>query len=183
MNVHGPAAPWVSGFGKDVEQLDISYGPPCPIPDYCANWRKLVLPFNRVEICDTNLWAKAGIRSESLTLCIESIDVEEIGEIQEHCRNIRCIYFYGLDYEPMAEQQTALTDVFVSYGDQWERTFLKNMGESDLKRITSACQEAKFDTIIDDESQLGPALEILGSQLESIYIEFPCLGEYLNCVH
>lgn len=63
-----------------------------------------------------------------------------------------------------------------------ERAFLENMGDSELNLIANACKKARFDTLILDESNLRPTLEILASQLKSIDFGFSCsdLGNLAN---
>jgi len=115
---------------------------------------------SRFELGDSELWTKVGPKLESLTLHYSTFApraVKDIGEIEQHCRNIRCIDIPGQPWF-YKEQRTALLKLILSYGDQLEKCYLDAsfMNERELKLITSACSKARFDVFLCFDSKLQP---------------------------
>lgn len=94
------------------------------------------------------------------------IPPEEIGKIQQNCRNLRQISIHDVE----REGRTAISHLLASYSDQLEFADIYCMNEVQWNRVIRVCTKARFSVIGVISYSLFPSINIPGRQLEKIRV-------------
>ena len=86
--------------------------------------------------------------------------------IKTYCQNLRCINIHG-----RRRLNLSISNLLASYGERLQQCHVEDMNEIELKAITSACKNARFTAMVLCGSELYSTLEVLGSQLDKIYVD------------
>ena len=163
-----------------MQQLEIVTGTTSTISKTCHNLRELNLTVMGC-IEGTDVRERAGRRLESLTINLKtylSLDMNVIymhyapdaesglEGIKTYCQNLRCVNIHG-----RRRLNLSISNLLASYGERLQQCHVEDMNEIELKAITSACKNARFTAMVLCGSELYSTLEVLGSQLDKIYVD------------
>jgi len=158
---------WVKEFGVRLESLSLATPHNIAVIERnCTSLRRIKLSLCtsfEATIAQSNIWKKIGGTLESINVKFSWAFGEELVKIQEHCRALRKINIPGISIRQVHNSQHS--KLLSPYGHKLEYARECEFTEVELKTVTEACPNARFE-LIGISKRMLHALNTLGRQLE-----------------
>lgn len=145
---------WISRFGHQLKELEITTVSPNVIAKTCNNLRELHLPVDIPSI-GSKMWQHIGTSLECLTMTRSEIPGQEqevdFKMVSRYCRNLRRICTYGME-----NWNKEISYFLASFGNQLQYCHVESMNERELTTIRSACKNARFSAMTSPKHRYRP---------------------------